>query len=71
VQAKLKDLGIPTAVHYPTPMPHQPAYKDIGRIHESIAIAEDSAKKVLSLPMYPDAKEEHLQTTVDAVKSIF
>lgn len=50
VQGKLKEAGIPTAVHYPIPLNKQPAVKDET---ESVAIGDDVAEKVMSLPMHP------------------
>lgn len=50
---RLKELGIPTAVHYPVPLHRQPAYQYLCRISGSLEIAESVAAKVLSLPMHP------------------
>lgn len=69
-QGKLKDLGIPSAVHYPIPVPEQPAYKSIGRIQGDINNSITASKTVLSLPMYPDAKDEDLNTTIEAIKCL-
>src|SRR5690606_33540182 len=52
VRQTLQADGIPTAVHYPAPLSHQPAYR--GRcIHGQLPLAEAAARKVLSLPMHP------------------
>jgi UDP-2-acetamido-2-deoxy-ribo-hexuluronate aminotransferase len=48
----LKDQGIPTAVHYPVPIHHQPAYAVYARAPQPNA--EWLAQRVLSLPMYAD-----------------
>jgi UDP-2-acetamido-2-deoxy-ribo-hexuluronate aminotransferase len=53
VQQRLKDAGILTAVHYPTPLHLQPAYRDSSRV-VSVANAEEVAARVLSLPMSAD-----------------
>lgn len=46
----LSDLGVETAVHYPTPMHHQPCYeKEFGHLH--LPIAELLAREVVSLPV--------------------
>lgn len=50
VQKKLSEAGIPTAVHYPTPLNQQPAFKDdSARLH----IGDKVAEQVMSLPMSP------------------
>ncbi|MDF3055619.1 MAG: putative pyridoxal phosphate-dependent enzyme apparently involved in regulation of cell wall [Gammaproteobacteria bacterium] len=51
VIAALKDAGIPTSVHYPTPIHHQPIFKDSAAV--SLPNAEKAAGRVLSLPFHP------------------
>ena len=53
MQTKLKDAGIPSAVHYPTPLNEQPAYRDICD-SEATPVARQAAKRVMSLPMHPE-----------------
>ena len=50
VQAKLKEQGIPTAVHYPIPLNKQPAVADTNVI---LPVGDAVAGKVMSLPMHP------------------
>ncbi|WP_249325068.1 DegT/DnrJ/EryC1/StrS family aminotransferase [Vreelandella boliviensis] len=50
VLGKLKDAGVPTAVHYPIPLNKQPAVKDDT---VNLSIGDEIAKKVMSLPMHP------------------
>lgn len=47
----LEVAGIPVAVHYPTPLHHQPAYQAWAR---HCPVSEQVANRVLSLPMGPD-----------------
>jgi UDP-2-acetamido-2-deoxy-ribo-hexuluronate aminotransferase len=53
VAAKLKAVGIPTAVHYPMPLHRQPAYRDLTRSVNGLDNAERVATRVLSLPIHP------------------
>ena len=53
VQQKLKDAGIPTAVHYPIPLNMQPAYAHLC-CPDCTLHAASVAKRVMSLPMHPD-----------------
>jgi UDP-2-acetamido-2-deoxy-ribo-hexuluronate aminotransferase len=46
---KLKQKGIPTAVHYPVPLNEQPVYKDIKSA--PCPVAQSLSRKILSLPM--------------------
>lgn len=49
VQAKLKENGIPTAVHYPIPLNKQPAVADGSIV---LPIGDMIAERVMSLPMH-------------------
>jgi len=57
VAAQLKEAGIPTAVHYPIPLNEQPAYKHLC-CPDCTPIAQEIARRVISLPMGPDLSEE-------------
>ena len=69
VQGKLKVMGVPTAVHYPVPLHLQPAYKNLCRVHDGVAITEEKSACVMSLPMSPDVKETHLREILQALLS--
>jgi UDP-2-acetamido-2-deoxy-ribo-hexuluronate aminotransferase len=68
VAQKLNAQGIPTAVHYPIPLNHQPA---INQGDVKAPITEAAAKRVMSLPMHPylEIKDQQLiiQALADAV----
>jgi len=49
-QEKLKQAGIPTAVHYPIPLNKQPAVADPGA---QLTVGDEVAGQVMSLPMSP------------------
>lgn len=51
LQEKLKEAGIPTAVHYPIPLNQQPMFDYLGQRTGSVPEAEKIAKEVMSLPM--------------------
>jgi UDP-2-acetamido-2-deoxy-ribo-hexuluronate aminotransferase len=66
VQAALLAQGIPTAVHYPKPLHHQPAYAALccpGCCPES----ERAAARVMSLPMSADLDEAQQERVVRAL----
>ena len=54
VQQKLKDAGVPTAVHYAIPLHLQPAFSYLKQSVGSFPIAEAIANEVISLPMGAD-----------------
>ena len=51
VQARLKEQGIPTAVHYPVPLNMQPAFASLGLGEGTFPKSDYAAKRVMSLPM--------------------
>ena len=53
VQEKLKATGIPTAVHYPTPLHLQPAFRNLALGPGAFPRSESAASRVMSLPMHP------------------
>jgi UDP-2-acetamido-2-deoxy-ribo-hexuluronate aminotransferase len=66
LQEKLKNAGIPTAVHYPIPLNKQPAVAD-STVH--LPIGDEIAEQVLSLPMHPYLVESDLIAIVNSIKS--
>ena len=66
IQAALQAEGIPTAVHYPKPVHHQPAYQYLDRA-ESCPRSLTAATRVLSLPLSPDLTLEQQDRVVDAL----
>jgi dTDP-4-amino-4,6-dideoxygalactose transaminase len=53
VQKELDESGIQTAVHYPLPIHLMPAYADARYNAGDFPVAEACARRVLSLPLYP------------------
>ena len=64
----LNSKGIQTAVHYPTPIHLQEAYSHLGYKRGSFPIAEQYADEILSLPMYPELKQEEMDFVAKSVK---
>lgn len=65
----LTESGIPTAIHYPTPLHRQPAYIDRCRIVGSLIHTETASDRVLSLPFHPYLDEQTQNRIVAALKS--
>lgn len=63
-QARLKDAGIPTAVHYPIPLNKQPALPDCVT---HLPVGDAVAQKVLSVPMHPYLDERNIQRIAHAL----
>ena len=63
----LKSKGIPTVVHYPSPVHHQTVFKKLYGDAGTFPKAELAATQVLSLPMHPYMKAEDQDTIVNCI----
>jgi len=64
----LEKMGIGVAIHYPTPIYRQPLYHKLGYDKMICPMAEESCKRVLSLPVHPSVNEEDIQYILDVLK---
>ncbi len=67
--AALKEKGIPTSVHYPSPLHHQPVYRHL-RERYNLPVAEKCAQQVISLPIFPDMTNEQVERVIAAVREV-
>ena len=66
VQAALKADGVPTAIYYPKPLHHQPAY----RPHHGgnkLPVSEDLATRIMALPIHPDLTDDQARLVCAAM----
>ncbi|MBV8724485.1 MAG: DegT/DnrJ/EryC1/StrS family aminotransferase [Candidatus Eremiobacteraeota bacterium] len=68
VQQFLSECGIATGIHYPIPIHLQQAYADLGLRAGSFPVTERAAHRILSLPMYPELREEQIDHVVGAIE---
>ena len=67
MQEQLKARGIPTAVHYPMSLHHQPAYA-AGYAGQSFPVSEQLAHEVISLPMSAYLARADQDRVIEAVE---
>ncbi|MEK7355653.1 MAG: DegT/DnrJ/EryC1/StrS family aminotransferase, partial [Bdellovibrionota bacterium] len=67
--AKLKEKGVPTSIHYPSPLHHQPVYAHL-KAKTSCPVAERISKQCISLPMFPDMTDEQVAHVVKSVREV-
>jgi len=67
VRERLAADGIESGVHYPIPIHLQPAYAELGLAAGSFPRTEASAKRLVSLPMYPELPEDCIGRIVRAL----
>jgi dTDP-4-amino-4,6-dideoxygalactose transaminase len=65
-QACLRAAGVPTAIYYPRPLHHQPAYAPHHR-GSPLPVSEDLATRILALPIHPDLTEAQAHCVAEAV----
>jgi len=70
LQAALQAEGIQTAIHYAIPAHLQPAYADLGYSEGSLPQSERASREVLSLPIYPEMPNDHVQKVSQALASL-
>jgi dTDP-4-amino-4,6-dideoxygalactose transaminase len=69
LQASLRSRGIGSLVHYPVPVHLQPAYHDLGYAAGSLPATETAAREVLSLPLFPELREDEIAMVCEAVNA--
>lgn len=70
LQRQLAERGVATGVHYPTPVPLQPAYADLGHRPGDFPVAEDVMRRCLSLPMFAELTEEQILYVADTLRAL-
>lgn len=67
----LKEKGIETAIHYPTPLPLLPAYRYLQKTAADFPVAAKLQHEILSLPMYPELGEAQIRYIAETIKSFY
>ena len=70
LQRSLEAAGIQTAVHYPLPIHLMAAYADVRYKAGDFPVAEDSARTVLSLPLYPQMTTSHVEQVASNISKL-
>ncbi len=71
LQSYLTKHEVATGLHYPIPLHLQPCFAYLGYKEGSFPRAEKSAKRILSLPMYPELRAEQIQFVAETIKSFY
>jgi dTDP-4-amino-4,6-dideoxygalactose transaminase len=68
VRQRLQQQGVGSMVYYPTPLHLQPVYAELGYGTGKLSVAEQMAKEVLSLPMFPELSPLQQEQVVYTLK---
>ncbi len=63
--------GIDTKIHYPVPIHLQPPMKALGCRSGDLPVTEEQAGRILSLPVYPELKDEQIEYICETVKGFY
>jgi dTDP-4-amino-4,6-dideoxygalactose transaminase len=71
LMAFLTKRGIQTGIHYPTPIHLQPAFAYLKHLRGCFPTTERLAKRILSLPMFPELSAEQIEHVASSVQEFF
>ena len=71
LQVFLKEKGIGTLIHYPTPIHLQNAYKHLGYCRGDLPRTEQCSQEILSLPFFPEMAEPQIEDVVNKIRHFF
>jgi dTDP-4-amino-4,6-dideoxygalactose transaminase len=66
--AKLKEKGCGCGIHYPLPLHLQPAYSFLGGKEGDCPVAEEYAKQIVSIPMFPELTPEQVSEAAATIR---
>jgi dTDP-4-amino-4,6-dideoxygalactose transaminase len=66
--AALRERGVGTLIHYPIPLHLQPAFAMLGGKPGDLPVAEKATGEILSLPLYPELRDDQVRVVVEAVR---
>ena len=67
----LQQKGISTGIHYPKALPFLPPFSHLKNSIEIFENAYTATNKILSLPIYPELKQNELEHIINSIKSFF
>jgi dTDP-4-amino-4,6-dideoxygalactose transaminase len=70
IQLSLQKSGVEALIHYPVPPHLQGAYREMSFATSSLTLTEKLSREVLSLPLGPHVKTEHLLHVVSAMTDL-
>lgn len=71
LQLRLASKGISTGIHYPIPVHLQEAYRHLEIKSGTFPYTEAAAKRILSLPMFPELEDGEIEYISDSIKEFY
>ncbi len=70
VQRALSERGVQSGIHYPTPIPYQPAYAALGHKPGDFPVADEVMRSCISLPMFAELTNEQIEHVATSLKEV-
>lgn len=70
MMAALQEKGIASAIYYPVPLHLQEVFAGSGVAGNRLVCAETCAMEVLSLPMFPELRQDEIQIICDVINRV-
>ena len=67
----LKKEGIGTMIYYPLPLHLQGCFADLGYSEGDLPESERASREVLSLPIFPELKNEEIDRLLESIRAFF
>jgi dTDP-4-amino-4,6-dideoxygalactose transaminase len=67
----LLSVGVDTIIHYPKALPNLPAYNHLNHKPEDFPIASMLQDEILSLPIYPELREDEIRYVCEKIKDFY
>lgn len=67
----LNSKGIGAQIHYPIPIHLQKAYKHLGYKEGSFPVTERLAKRIISLPIFPELEPQEIEYIAQEIRAFF
>ena len=72
LMAHLKEAGIASAVHYPSPLHHQPAMAGLVDVRDGdLPVSTAAALEVLCLPVFPELTNDEVEAVCASIRGFF
>jgi dTDP-4-amino-4,6-dideoxygalactose transaminase len=67
----LTDRKIGSEIYYPLPLHLQPVFAYLGLKEGDLPVAEQAAREVLALPMFPELREDEIRRVVESIAEFY
>ncbi|MCX8109910.1 MAG: DegT/DnrJ/EryC1/StrS family aminotransferase [Syntrophorhabdaceae bacterium] len=71
LMAYLREKGVTTLIHYPTPIHLQGVYSRLGYKQGAFPNSEEAARQIISLPIFPSMKEDEVIYVARCIREFY